>query len=377
MLFNSRGWSLALQVIYGGGIHFSIQEHYRPPTGAAAGVFRKLLGFSWIHRSTVKHPMSRRQSLKTRCVPCSYFPFPQRHEKPTNWFIKATNLPPKKRHVFCPNCGCLSSGWSILRSWGNVLSLRHMFFFMLPLFGTVYDSMFVDDLKQLHKVMEMFFFGWGIELTGFPNKNVKGRIGKRRNASTETTLNSRAWHVENWRFLGNFITGFKLQILSFQMSHSVWSDSHLVSGAIRKQTSEKLGTNMNKSKQIQRVFNSFCCECWNHQWLPSSWDLFRSRLASLVARSSAFQVILGFGVNQVMMTWPIRFHQRLNQGQFFMVKYWEYMKDQELKWRSNDLHQIFQHKYHVQSPAATMVGYDSLNIHPSLSCFIVHKYVYV
>eukprot|EP00434_Breviolum_minutum_P002907 symbB.v1.2.002554.t1/scaffold136.1/size304296/7 len=30
-------------VIYGGGIHFSIQEHYRPPTGSAAGVFRKFV----------------------------------------------------------------------------------------------------------------------------------------------------------------------------------------------------------------------------------------------------------------------------------------------------------------------------------------------
>ena len=169
----------------------------------------------------------------------------------------ATNLPPKERPCFCPNCGCLSSGRSILKveemQWKCIFSSKHMvFLLMLPFFGT---ACFVHDLKQLHKVMFFFdMFVWvSIELTGFPNKNVKSRIGKRKSTSTETTFNSRAWHIENWKFLGDFITG------RVQASNSGFANVAFplvrFSPSVESHQGKKVGEIEDKHEQIQRVFN--------------------------------------------------------------------------------------------------------------------------
>ena len=225
--------------------------------------------------------------------------------------------------------------------------------------------------------MSWWFLFVDLELTGFSSKEVNGRMEKGKCTSTETTFNSRAMtYFENWRFLGDFITGFKLQILTFKTSHSLRPHSHLESRAIRKNRRNS-GTNMNKSDEFS---TGFCCECWNGSWLPLSWDLFRSLLASLVARSSAFQVILGFGA-QVMTMSPISFHQGLNQGQNFMVKYCEHMNDQESKWRSHDLHQIWcRARIHSQLHGTLWFPqYPSSTVlfHRSFLNTIIYIYIYI
>lgn len=210
---------LALQVIYGGGIHFSIQEHYRPPTGAAAGVFRKPLGFSWIHGSTVsivkilysrckelirqhqtycrffiatvKHPMSRRQLLKTRCVSCSYFPFPQRQ---TGLWLQT--CPPKKDPVFVQIVDVypvVGQSLKLRKCNGNAFFLPNTWFFCGCCLSLGQHVLFMTSSNSTKSCFFFDMFVWvSIELTGFPNKNVKSRIGKRKSTSTETTFNSRA-----------------------------------------------------------------------------------------------------------------------------------------------------------------------------------------
>lgn len=118
-------------------------------------------------------------------------------------------------------------------------------------------------------------FFWYIELTGFPNKNVKSRIGKRKSTSTETTFNSRAWHIENWKFLGDFITGSRVQASNSGFANVAFPLVRF-SPSVESHQGKKVGEIENKHEQIQRVFN------WFLMWmLESSMVAVKLRFVSI------------------------------------------------------------------------------------------------